>query len=401
MNKDKTRLLFYKYFYDLTTEEENRELARLLQEDDLEADVKLLMKEAWDTFRAKENIFDPELSERMLERILEDKPAASVLPVWSSRSFLWKAAAAAVALVLCVGALVYYNDARQPAAAMAGSPADSTSLDVLPGSNKAFLTLADGRDIILDHASPGLLTTEGNTRIIKEEGDRLSYEVASGHEIPATAFHTLRTPRGGQYHLELPDGTKVWLNAASSIVYPVQFTGSTSRNVRIEGEVFFEVAKQYYGGNKIPFVVTTGDVSVEVLGTQFNINAYSDEKDIKTTLLEGSVKISTPKSSSLLNPGHEASVASAAADIRISKANTDQAVAWKNGYFQFRQASLEEIMRQLSKWYDIDVRYEGKPVGKMFSGEIPRSATLLEVLEILELSQIQLRIAGKEIIIRT
>ncbi len=402
MNKDKIRHLFYKYFNDLTTDEENRELARLLQQNNLEDDIKQLMEEAWDAFHPHHKIFPDEISEEMLSRILGEEEKAGQRFFPGVLSFFRKSAAAAIVLIAAAGGLLLYYSRSDNSLASdsADTAASAASPDIMPGSNKAFLTLSDGRNIILDHASPGLLTTQGGTRIIKEEGDRLAYETTSHEDETVSGSNTLRTPRGGQYHLVLPDGTKAWLNAASSIVYPVRFTGNR-RQVRIEGEVYFEVAKQLKGNEKVPFFVTAGDVSVEVLGTQFNINAYSDEVAIKTTLLEGAVKVTTSKSSSLLNPGHEARVAAKSAEILISKANTDQAVAWKNGYFQFQQAGLQEIMRQLSKWYDVDVVYEGKPFEKKFTGEIPRSATLLQVLEILELNQIQLRIVDKQVIIKT
>ncbi len=400
MNKDKISHLFHKYFSDLTTEEENRELARLLQQADIKSDVEHLMEEAWSTFHAGENIFDPDLSKRMLRQILEETPEEPGLSLSSQRNIFWKTAAAAVAFAFCIGAALYYNHSYRQTPVTSPIPDNNIGQDVLPGTHKAFLTLADGRDILLDQASPGLLTTEGNTRIIKEEDNRLSYQVASGNKSPKTAYNTLRTPRGGQYHLVLPDGTQVWLNAASSIKYPVAFT-ENSRNVQIEGEVFFEVTPLRRKKGKVPFIVTARNVSVEVLGTQFNVNAYSDEREIKTTLLEGSVKVSTAKSTGLLNPGHEASVIGASTDINISKTNTDQAVAWKNGYFQFREASLQDIMRQLSKWYDLNVHYNGKLPAKKFTGEIPRSATLLQVLEILEINQVKIRITGKDVYIGT
>ncbi|ODS82651.1 MAG: hypothetical protein ABS46_08370 [Cytophagaceae bacterium SCN 52-12] len=402
MNKDKIKHLFYKYFNDLTTDEENRELARLLQQPNLEDDVKQLMEEAWDTFYPHHKIFPGEISEEMLSRILggEEKAGQHFFP--RMLSFFRRSAAAAIIMVAATGGLLFYyfRSDNRFASDSSEVAAPAVSPDILPGSNKAFLTLSDGRNIILDNASPGLLTTQGGTRIIKEEGDRLAYQATAHEDETVSGSNTLRTPRGGQYHLVLPDGTKAWLNAASSIVYPVRFTGSR-RQVRIEGEVYFEVAKQLKDNSKVPFIVTAGDVSIEVLGTQFNVNAYSDEVAIKTTLLEGAVKVTTSKSSTLLNPGHEARVAAKSDEILISKANTDQAVAWKNGYFQFQQAGLQEIMRQLSKWYDVDVVYEGKPLEKKFTGEIPRSATLLQVLEILELNQIQLRIVDKQVIIRT
>lgn len=401
MSREKIKILFYKYFNDLTTPEENQELARLLQDKDKAEEIKSLMYEAWETFHPENALFTLDESERILKQVLDSDSLLDEDPrPLKTTSFNWRTLAASVALLVTMGGLWYtFNDQSQSSNSTE-SFAVTLEQDIYPGSNKAFLTLSDGRDIILDHANPGLLTTDGNTKIIKEEGDRLSYEATPGGHTKQSGFNTLRTPRGGQYHVILPDGTKVWLNAASSITYPVHFTGDL-RAVKIEGEVFFEVARKTEGTTKIPFIVKAGNISVEVLGTQFNINAYQDENQVKTTLFEGSVKVSTPGSSSLLKPGHEARVKATSTDIQVSKANVDQAIAWKNGYFQFQEASLEEIMRQLSKWYDVDVNFEGKPLEKRFSGEIPRNATLLQVLEILEISQVKMKVDGKEITIKT
>lgn len=401
MSQERIRELFYRYFNGLSSPEENRELAELLQGNDREDQIRQLLQEAWNNFRPGHPLFSQVESERLLENVLsatentdyeEDIPQIRPL-------FGWKSLAASVAVLLTAGWLFL----RENDSETVGLPITS-SLDIdqdfSPGSNKAYLTLSDGRDIVLDHADPGLLTTDGHMRIIKEEGDRLSYEPVSEQISGKPAFNTLRTPRGGQYHVVLPDGTKVWLNAASSITYPVHFTGNM-REVKIEGEVYFEVAKRSRENEKIPFIVSAGEMSVEVLGTHFNINAYKDEEQIKTTLIEGSVKVRTPFASSLLKPGHEARIESASADIRVARANTEQALAWKNGYFQFQEASLEEIMRQLSKWYDVDVRFEGKPLERKFSGEIPRSATLVQVLEILEISQVRMTLSDKVITIRS
>lgn len=398
MNNDKIKVLFYRYFHNLTSEEENRELAKLLQESTLEPDIRKLMEEAWESFNAEGSAFDPLTSERLLQNIVkeindEEEDAPLYRP---GRNRIWYAAASVAAVLIVVGTYLFQQ--RPLSDPQAEAPVAAQMLDIDPGTNKAYLTLANGEDIILDNAGLGLLTTEGNTRIIKSDGARLSYEVTHNASGQKPVYHTLRTPRGGQYHLVLPDGTDVWLNAASSIVYPVEFNES-SREVRIEGEVFFSVSQLARAGKKVPFTVKTGDLAIEVLGTQFNVNAYRDESSTKTTLLEGAVKIKTKNATRLLTPGQQANVHGTSPDIRISQANTDQAIAWKNGYFHFQQAGIEEIMRQLSKWYDIDVRYEGKIMDKKFSGEIPRNATLLQVLEILEISQIRPRIVDKELII--
>jgi len=400
MSQERIRELFYRYFNGLSGPEENRELAELLQDKDREDQIRQLLQEAWNNFQPGNPLFSQGDSERLLENVLSAVENIKEEDIPQSRPlFGWKSLAAAVAVLLTAGWFFLREIDTEPVGETVTSSLQIDQ-DFSPGSNKAYLTLSDGRDIVLDHADPGLLTTDGQTRIIKEEGDRLSYEPVSEKISAEPAFNTLRTPRGGQYHVVLPDGTKVWLNAASSITYPVHFTGKT-REVKIEGEVYFEVAKRSRENEKIPFIVSAGEMSVEVLGTHFNINAYKDEEQIKTTLIEGSVKVRTPFASSLLKPGHEARIESASADIRVARANTEQALAWKNGYFQFQEASLEEIMRQLSKWYDVDVRFEGKPLEKKFSGEIPRSATLVQVLEILEISQVRMTLSDKVITIRS
>ncbi|GAA4447936.1 DUF4974 domain-containing protein [Ravibacter arvi] len=398
MNKERIRLLLYKYLNNSSSEAENRELAGLLQIKGLETEVKQLLDEAWDDFHDESKPFSTGETERMLAAILGNNEDAD--PVRAPKRWYYSRSVAAAAAFLLLGAGLVWYTSRDIAGRETISAAPKViRQDVQPGSDKAFLTLSDGRDIALNNAASGLLATEGNIKIFKAGDDWLSYKTSS-HNLPKKeAFHTLRTPRGGQYHLVLPDGTRVWLNAASAITYPIHFSNA-QRNVKIEGEVYFEVAKKAAGKRKIPFIVTARDVSVEVLGTQFNINAYQDEKQVSTTLLEGSVKVKTAKFSSMLDPGQEATISNTSNDIRVSSANTDQVIAWKNGFFQFRESSLESIMRQLSKWYDVDVTYEGKPMSKKFTGEIPRSATLLEVLEILELNHIQVELAGNRITIK-
>ena len=255
---------------------------------------------------------------------------------------------------------------------------------VAPGGNRAVLTLAGGQKILLDSAATGILAVQGNARVNKLGDGKLAYVPEAGATV-APLYNTLTTPRGGQYQLTLPDGTKVWLNAASSLTYPIAFTGS-SRTVEMTGEVYFEVAHD----KKHPFTVKVGGQTIEDIGTQFNVNAYTDEPAQVTTLLEGAVKVD----GHLLRPGEKATVTGAAGpgattagatttgavDIRIERGDPNQAVAWKNGLFDFTDAGLQTVMRQLSRWYNVDVTYEGNIPPRQFTGMIGRSLTLNQVL---------------------
>ena len=255
---------------------------------------------------------------------------------------------------------------------------------VAPGGNRAVLTLAGGQKILLDSAATGILAVQGNARVNKLGDGKLAYVPEAGATV-APLYNTLTTPRGGQYQLTLPDGTKVWLNAASSLTYPIAFTGG-SRTVEMTGEVYFEVAHD----KKHPFTVKVAGQTIEDIGTQFNVNAYTDEPAQVTTLLEGAVKVD----GHLLRPGEKATVTGAAgpgattagatttgaADIRIERGDPNQAVAWKNGLFDFTDAGLQTVMRQLSRWYNVDVTYEGNIPPRQFTGMIGRSLTLNQVL---------------------
>lgn len=393
MNNDKITLLFYKYFHDLSTEEENRELARLLNQHHAGEDIDRIIEEAWKNFKTEGKVFDEGTSQGMLDSVFRTGDSL----IFSRRRKIFWVAAASIALLLSALGVTYFL--RVSPEFPIQTVVAQVENDIQPGSNKALLTLSDGTHINLDDTNPGVITVEGNTRIIKARGDHLTYETSS---VPSGSFtqnfHKLRTPRGGQYHLVLPDGTKVWLNADSSIEYPVEFSEDT-RRVNIDGEVFFDIAKLSRNNRSIPFMVVANDVSIEVMGTQFNVNTYKDEAKTLTTLIEGSIKIKTTQASSTLVPGEGAEVTSQSQQIRVHKANIDQAVAWKNGYFHFQEASIQEIMRQLSKWYDVDVRFDGMISERKFSGEIPRSATLLQVLEILEISMLRPKIINNEIII--
>jgi transmembrane sensor len=267
--------------------------------------------------------------------------------------------------------------------------------DVAPGGNKAMLTLANGKTIVLTDAKNGMLAEQGSIAINKTTDGEVVYRAGQGSSAKESAklsvtYNTLSTPRGGQYNLTLSDGTKVWLNAASSITFPTAFAGN-ERKVEITGEAYFEVM---HNAAK-PFRVTTLGQTVEVLGTHFNINGYSDEGMIRTTLLEGSVRIRTRSQNAMLKPGQQAQTIMGGSNTPIAvinDADTDEAVAWHLGLFKFHSANIQTVMRQLCRWYNVEVKYEGKIPDREFSGEITRNVNASQVFEILSYFKVHFRI---------
>jgi transmembrane sensor len=275
--------------------------------------------------------------------------------------------------------------------------------DIQPGVNKATLTLANGSKIILSDVKQGGIARQRNVTVKLQNG-RLIYSIDGLHadneqpnfKIPAQ-INTLTTPRGGQFQADLPDGTKVWLNAASSITYPVVFPGK-ERVVELTGEAYFEVAKN----TSRPFLVKTSTQTVQVLGTHFNVNSYQDEQSVKTTLLEGSIKVTGNggKNAFQLKPMQQ-SVNSNEKITVISDADVDEAVAWKNGKFLFRNADLQTVMRQLERWYDVEVEFRGAIAPKHYHGRISRDVPVSQVFEILKTSGVNFIINGRTIIVKT
>jgi transmembrane sensor len=306
----------------------------------------------------------------------------------------WFRYAAAVLLLLASGGAYMYITHR-PSKEIAGTIVREKP-DIAPGGNKAVLTLGNGQRIILDSARQGSLAIEGNARVSKTDSGKLAYQ--SMDHIPGTAvfYNTLSTPRGGQYQLTLPDGTHVWLNSASSITYPTAFTGGI-RKVTITGEAYLEVARNV----RQPFIAEVRNMAIQVLGTSFNINAYSDESAIKTTLLEGKVQVKQGGRAVTLLPGQQAQVQSGKDKINVLPGvDVGQAVAWKNGLFAFTNADVPAVMRQLARWYNVDVIYEGAIPKRSFNGEIGKSLTLSLVLDVLAHSRIHYTIEGNQLIIR-
>lgn len=265
--------------------------------------------------------------------------------------------------------------------------------DITPGKNKAILTLANGSKIVLDAARNGTLANQGNTVIHKEKDGEVVYDHinSANNSVSDIAYNTISTPLGGQYQIILPDGSKVWLNAASSLKFPATFSGN-ERRVELVGEAYFEVAKN----KEKPFKVSANNMQVEVLGTHFNIMAYRNENSTNTTLLEGSVKIIRGNESRTIKPGQQAKAGDN--NIQVLNVNAEDAMAWKNGYFNFSHENIEVIMRKIARWYNIETVYEGPVTKEDFAGTISRYKNVSEVLHTLELTGlIHFRIEGRRI----
>jgi transmembrane sensor len=307
----------------------------------------------------------------------------------------WKWAAAAVVLLAIAGAGYFYFSRPAPQATLAATPATKQPAPIKPGTQKAILTLADGSTVVLDSTLNGTFAKQGNMQVTRQNGQLHYTAVNDNAAQPAAVYNTVATPRGGQYQLILGDGTKVWLNAASSMRFPAGFTGAT-RDVEVTGEAYFEVAKDAVH----PFRVFARGAVVRVLGTHFNINAYDDESDITTTLLEGSVKIYKNEVESILKPGDQAQLDKSGHINLLHDVNVQEVVAWKDGFFQFDNAGIKTVMRQLSRWYDVDVEYRGTIDPSMsFEGKMGRDLRLQQVLKILQKSEVHFAIEGRNIIV--
>lgn len=303
----------------------------------------------------------------------------------------WYAAAAVILLILSSG--LYFNNLKKKTTVIAKTESPRFKNDVLPGDNRAILTLDDGSQINLDDAQNGVLASEDNTDIRKTGSGQLEYS-ASGKLIETVKYNTLSTPMGGQYQLSLPDGSRVWLNSGSSIRFPTAFIGK-ERVVELKGEAYFDITKN----KKMPFIVRTNNsMDIKVLGTQFNVMAYDDEKSINTTLVEGSVQILKESGTAFLEPGQAAILNKGTGKIKVSEADIDEAVAWKNGYFMFSNENIESIMRKVSRWYNIDVDYQGNLSNKDFVGTISRDKNISELLKMLELTgAIHFKVDGRRV----
>lgn len=380
--------LFKKYLDNTCTAEEI-DLLRVhfgtLDEKDLRKSIHEALSDGEDPVSLR-----PDLKQHLAQLYKNIKPqllqeevhTTKMRPFYQRIAFLYLAAACLALIVAGVASIFYKNYAKLDFSDLSSVYADK---DIPPGGNKAILTLADGKAIVLNEAADGELVKAEGMLIRKTGNGQLVYEVtADQNAVTDYTYNTISTPKGGTYQVILPDGTKVWLNAASSLKFPTSFASFTERKIELSGEAYFEVTKDA----KHPFKVHTPKQEVEVLGTHFNISSYSDESLVKTTLLEGSVKVSNLDNKAaqvILKPGQQSVLTKGI--IKIDKADVDEVLAWKDGLFVFNDEPLEHIMKKVSRWYDVEVIYEpGLDKNKLFGGSVSRFDKVSKVLRQLELT---------------
>nr|WP_295864419.1 FecR family protein [uncultured Chitinophaga sp.] len=301
---------------------------------------------------------------------------ATVAP---SRRRRWWAAAAVTAAIVTAGYCRHHWQTKPPTQQLA-----TVVPDAAPGSDKAVLTLSNGRQILLDSAGNGALAQQGGVRIVKKEDGSILYVDEHSGALTDTLYNIMSVPKGGQYKLILPDGSRVWLNAASSLKYPVAFS-NRERSVELNGEGYFEVA----ASAARPFRVKVRNTEIAVLGTSFNIMGYADETGVQTTLLNGAVKVQQGTTTKTLAPGQQAVVNNENGRISVEETETALATAWKDGQFRFSGNNIPMVLRQISRWYNIDIVYQGSIPQGHITGKVPRNMKLSGVIRILELSGIR------------
>ncbi|MCM5527715.1 FecR family protein [Parasegetibacter sp. NRK P23] len=321
---------------------------------------------------------EPIPSEHIFQQITaSDKPGkTNIAPVRAIRR-RWMYAAAVLLALIATGAYFFFNQSeKSPQLAQTATKPEKD-----PGRNTAILTLADGSTMELDSAGNGIIAVQGNANVRLQNG-LLAYDAQRSAKEAVVAYNTITTPRGGEFAITLPDGSKVWLNAASSLRFPTAFTGD-KRVVELTGEAYLQVAED----KAHPFEVKIRDIQVSVLGTQFNIMGYDDEPTLVTTLVSGSVKVETPgKHPQLLVPGEHAVLNHTNGSLSAEKADIVEETAWKNGQIHFNGANIRQIMRQVSRWYDTDIVFKGNVADLDFTCTVSRKDKLSKLLGLLELT---------------
>lgn len=358
-------------------------LLSMLDNPQYSEELNTILRENYDSVEIPS--INSEETEKFIKELREKMNASSKTKESSVLElFNWRkiAVAASILVAIGIGTFVLFQKSDQSPLVVTSNG----SSDKEPGKTGAILTLSNGSKIILDSVGNGLLANQNNTVVSKKNGG-VVYTAGSGAQI---VYNTMTTPRARQYNLELSDGTKVWLNASSSITFPTSFAAN-ERKVILTGEAYFEVAKD----KKRPFRVSVNDMQVNVLGTHFNVNAYSDEDVVNTTLLEGSVLLTEKNKKVLLKPGQQAQAEKSGAVVVKDNVNLEEVMGWKNGVFYFENANLQAVLRQVSRWYDVDVVFEKGVPTRTFEGEIQRNLQLSQVLKILEKNKVHFKIDGK------
>jgi transmembrane sensor len=391
--------LILRHLNDELNDQEKEELDRWVQQSD---DHQRFFRQFTDEKNLAETLSEYDASKDIVyEKIIKAIPGNSQANTTSNIRWInpRRLTAIAASILLLASALLWWNIDRNNNQ-LAESNLPATQRDRQPAFEGAILKLADGKEIILDDTKDGAIAKEGSTQIIKQ-GGLLSYN--SNDAAGKVLYNTLSTPKGRIYKLSLPDGTKVWLNAASSIRFPTVFTGN-QRNVEISGEAYFEVTKDM----QMPFHVKVNDyTTIEVLGTEFNVNAYDNEDVLHTTLITGAVKLLSrgrdeQSYTAVLKPGQQAqwkNVHAIQAFKLIQEANIEKVIGWKDGYFSFDDLTLEELMREVERWYDVEVVYEKGIPAKAFFGKVSRNLSLLDFMEGLKDWGVRFRLEGRKLIV--
>ncbi|SMC52649.1 FecR family protein [Pedobacter africanus] len=376
MTKEQFIVLFEKCASGYCTAEE------LAQLENYQDDFELTVKE-WSAEMGSSD----EVRQQILEKLRSQISAEGEK---RRSNFRYWVAAASVLIFLAAGTWFWVNTKDEHQIVRS----DSGATIIKPGRNRAILTLADGKKLDLDDAATGIISRQGASILSKTADGKLAYGTNTDRsDKNAVAYNTIETPRGGQYQLTLADGTEVWMNAGSSLKYPTSFRGK-ERKVELTGEAYFEVAKN----KEKPFSVVLNGMKVEVLGTHFNVMAYNDENVIETTLLEGSVKLTKDGSSTMLIPNQQGVLNNGASNFRVRAVNTENVIAWKNGFFKFDDENIETIMRKVARWYDVDVTYKGNLKPQNFGGNVPRFKDISQLLTTLELTgTVHFKIDGRRI----
>lgn len=387
--------LFDRYYNRTATPKEIDEFLTLVEQTE-DIVLEKHLSESFKSLQSEPSTLAHQKTEAIRHQILtSDTSSTAIFQVYDKKIFhiKWFAGISA-AVLLFFSCWIYIQFTNQPHN-FAKLGKHIAKPDILPGGNKAYLTLADGSKVVLDTIKPGTIARQGNMEIHKDATGRLTYTAdKQKRNAPySTALNKLNTPIGGQYKLILADGTKVWLNAASSLQFPVAFNGPT-RSVTLTGEAYFEVSKN----PDQPFLVKSGETFIKVLGTHFNIMSYENEAIKKTTLLEGSIEIFNSTNSFRVKPGEQVQILKQQLS-QPKKVDTTQETAWKNGFFDFRDANIDYILRQVSRWYGVEVKYTGAIPKGLYTGRISRDVKISKLLEMLQYTGINYKLVNNTIIV--
>jgi transmembrane sensor len=381
-------ILFDRYLNNSCTPAEKQELAELIMSKEYDASISQVLEQVWAKTTGEADMTDEKV-EHIFHSILtsETKTVPRVHRIHFRRLRWW--AAAAIFILFVTGSyFLFFNNKSKQEEIVNTEPAKDVKA---PETNRAMITLADGQTVFLDSAMNGQLAVQGNIKLVKLGNGQIAYQTASGEIIKELQYNTLNNPRGSKViDMQLSDGSHVWLNAGSSVTFPIAFVGN-ERKVSVTGEAYFEISHD----KTKPFIVSANNkADVTVLGTHFNVNAYDDEATLKVTLLEGSISVNN----TIIKPGQQAQVSS---DIKVvNNVDLAEVMAWKNGNFKFTRTDLKVIMREIGRWYDVEVSYEGNIPVQLYNVGVPRTANVSEVLRGLEFTGAHFSVEGKKIIVR-